>query len=593
MKKQELPFLSARLKQKASTRIEEWLNNKFLHRDISELVVYLAVFCYTLIFSYFTIAKFNSFSTYAWDLGIFDQSLWTTLHSGKFLFNTVEMFISQPGTPLYGSFFVIHFSPILFLVLPFYWLNSSPQTLLVFQSFILGVAAVPLYLFAKNTLNNRVTAVVFSLAYLLYPPLQGVNWFDFHVQAFLPLFFFCTFYFLAKEEWLQYFVFIFLSLMVAENVPVTVVFVGLYGFWRFRKQFLDMIKIRKFDVKLAIPILTVVIAVLWLFFSSWVKQTYFPFNSDFAPLYRAVAHWPFLGKTDDPIKLPLYLITNSGGAFAALSYDFWLKILYLFLLFAPLVFLSLRSSITLISLAWLVPAVFSNYTPYYTIGGHFPAYPVAFIFLGAVEALSKNPQPVHLSNFIRWTKRLPSASALFRVFISPLNLKRWTKRILIVSVLFTVFISPLSPVMLEAQNIFQSFADYHLPIMNIHDELLQATVELVPNNASILTQNNIFTHFSSQLNAYVYPLPLIIETCNDTEKARTDLQVHIENLFAASEYVLVDDATDSYIASAVLLRKEILNFGLFAYGDGIHLYLKNYSGRILFLSSRTRFSGTI
>ncbi len=574
MKKQKISFLPIRLKRIAFARIDEWLNKKFLHRDISELMVYLAVLSYGLIFSYFTVVKFNSFSTYAWDLGIFDQSLWTTLHSGKLFFSTVELFIVPSGV-----FFGTHFSPILFLVLPFYALDSSPQTLLVFQSFILAVAAVPLYFFAKNILNNKVTAVVFSFVYLLYSPLQGVNWFDFHVQAFLPLFFFCSFYFLIKENWSTYFLFIFLSLAVAENIPIMVVFIGLYCFWRFREQFIATIRTHKIvDKRIAIPVLTIIFAIVWLLFANWIRQTYFPFDPAYTQLYKAVANWSKLGVPDDPIKLPLYLIMNPLGAFAALTYDFWLKLLYLFLLFAPLLFLSLRSSISAISLAWFVPALFSNYTPYYTIGGHFPAYPIAFIFLGAVAALQKDAV----------SRRLPT-------------LVSWTKRLLLISLLFTLIMSPLSPVMTVMQNHFPYFADYHLPTMNKHDKLLRMVTELVPNNVSILTQNNIFSHFSSQLNAYVYPLASMVENLNGTDA----FDNYVEGLFKKSEYVMIDYETDSYTANLVLYTfgyftpninqtcpnvnllqiRKVNDFRLCAYGDNIYLFMKNYSGNVLFLNT--------
>jgi uncharacterized membrane protein len=519
-----------------------------LRRDISEIIVYLSVLCYTVMFSYFTILKHNSFNTYAWDLGIFDQSLWTTLHSGRLFFSTVELFIVPSGV-----FFGTHFSPILFLVLPVYYLGSSPQTLLVFQSFILALGAVPLYFFAKNALNNKVVAVAFSSMYLFYPPLQGVNWFDFHLQAFLPLFFFCAFHYLAKEKWYPYLLFIFLSLTVAESVSIIVVFIGLYCFWRFREQIVKAVRTRRLvDKRLIFPILTIIFAAVWMLFVGWIKQTYFPFDPTYTQIYKAVNNWSVLGIQDDPIKLPLYLITQPGRALEALSYDYQLKLLYIALLFAPLLFLSFRSSITAISLAWLVPAVLSNYTPYYLIGAHFPAYPLAFIFLGSVDVLKKDAMPFRLPTLISYTKKL-----------------------LLVSLLFTLLISPLSPVIATLGNSFPSFADYHLPTMTRHEELLQAIVDIVPGNASILTQNNIFPHFSRRVNAYAYPL---------SEYNGTELQNYIGDLFKKSEYVMADKLSDNYTASLILSRIQCpKDYGLYAYGDGIYLFKQNYSGETLFL----------
>jgi uncharacterized membrane protein len=550
VKQQEKTLLPRMLKKITFASIDEWFSKKFLRRDISEITVYLSVLCYTLIFSYFTILKYNSFHAYAWDLGIFDQSLWTTLHCGKLFFSTVEQFIIPSGV-----FFGTHFSPILFLVLPVYSLSSSPETLLIFQSFILALGAVPLYFFAKNTLNNKVIAVAFSLAYLLYPPLQGVNWFDFHVQAFLPLFFLCAVYFLSKEKWPYYFLFIFLSLAVAENVPITVVFLGIYCFWRFRKQIIEAIKTRRlFDKRLIVPILTIVVALLWIFFAGWIQQAYFPINPAFTQLYKAVSHWSVLGVKDDPIKLPIYLITTPGRALDALYYDFPLKLIYLILLFGPLLFLSFRSSITAVSLAWLVPAMFSNYSPYYTIGDHYPAYIVAFIFLGAVEAIKKDKKSFSLP-----------------------TLSSYTKKLLFIGLLFTLFVSPLSPVITTWGNSFPHFADYHLPTMTGHEELLQTIADIVPDNASILTINNIFPHFSRRIDAYVYPLDSMIQGYNGTE-----LQNYIGDLFKKSDYVMTDNTTDPYTTNLIFSRIQSVDYGrLYAYGDGIYLFKKNYSGETL------------
>ncbi len=588
MRPKEKASIFGRLKKPEITAFYSWFNKKVLHRDASENVVYLSVLIYTLIFSYFTIQKYNAFNAYAWDLGIFNQSLWTTLHSGKLFFSTVEQYIIPSGV-----FFGTHFSPILFVVLPFYAITSTPQALLVIQSLVLGLGAVPLYFFAKNSLNNKALAVIFSLAYLLYPPLQGANWFDFHVQAFLPLFFFCTMYFLSLEKWSGYFVFVFLSLTVAENVPITVVLIGLYGFWRFRKRIFMALKTRKlFDVFFLVPILTIIIAVIWFLFAGWIRQVNWPFDPQFLQLYKAVDNWSVLGIHDDPNKLPVYLLMQPGRlnvvqflarsvglsrvnvVVAALAFEWPLKLLYLFLLFGPLLFLSLGSPITAISLAWLVPALLSNYTPYYTIGAHFPTYPMAFVFLGAVEGLRK----LSFSKSFSFTAKLVPRA----------------KVVLVVSLIFTLTISPLSPLIGIAGGNISQFADYHLPVMTSHVELLQKISDMVPSEASILTQNSIFVHFSSRPDAYVYPLPLA-QGYNDTI-----LQTYVEGLFQKSQYVMLDARNDSYTSNQAITRiLKVGDFGLIAFGDETREVVSTYklhppidSGRS-FPSERTPNTGDL
>ncbi|MCJ7469449.1 DUF2079 domain-containing protein, partial [Candidatus Bathyarchaeota archaeon] len=95
--------------------IEKTLTLKTFKIELSWFLVGLAIGVYTLTFSYFTIMKHYEFRSYAWDLGIFNQSFWTTLYEGRFFYNNVELLVNPSG-----SFFGIHFSPILFLILPIY-----------------------------------------------------------------------------------------------------------------------------------------------------------------------------------------------------------------------------------------------------------------------------------------------------------------------------------------------------------------------------------------------------------------------------------------------------------------------------------------
>ncbi len=543
--RQQIVASFRRLKQMDFLEItEKRFSRKFLGRDLSEIIIIMAIMCYTLGLSYYTILKFNSFNAYAWDLGIFNQSLWTTLHTDKFLFSTVELFINPSGV-----FFGTHFSPILFLVLPIYSLYPSPETLLIFQSFILALGAIPLYFFTRDTLNKRTLAVSFSIAYLFYPALHGVNSFDFHVQAFLPVLFFCLMYFLSKEKWPQYFLFLFLALSVAENVPLTIMFIGLYCLWLYRKETLDSIRRAKItDKKVLIPFLTILIALLWRFFATWVQNTYFPFDPEFLQIFKAVDNWSVLGVQGDPLNIPLQILLNPYNMLHAISHDLYLKLLYLFLLFAPLLFLSLENNLMAVTLVWFVPSLLSNYQPYYLIGTHFPAYVIPFIFMAAVGAVKKRVK---------------------RYFFS--TLASYARNLVLLGIIFMLIASPLSPI-LSNSNAAISFSNYSQRYTE-HERLLHEIVAMIPRDASILTQNNIFPHFSSRTNAYVYPISLHLER---TESELVDK--YINDTIEKSEYVLVDLKTDNEASTAIIGKLKYLDYVTYATADGIYLFRKNCIG---------------
>ncbi|MBX5327181.1 MAG: DUF2079 domain-containing protein [Candidatus Bathyarchaeia archaeon] len=525
-------------------KLENWLNEKIFGRCKGELLVYLAIIIYTIIFSYATILKHYAFRSFAWDLGIVSQSLWTTLNDGRLLYYTPELFFN-----LSGSYFGLHFSPIMFLLLPIYAIHPAPETLFVFQSFILGLGALPLYWFARDALHNKLIAVAFSLSYLLYAPLHGANWFDFHVQSFLPLFFFLAIYFFEHENWKRYLVFTVLALAIAESVSMVVVFVGLYGLVKYKDILVKSLQQKSLvDKKILVPFATIMLAGSWFLLSRWIQDTFFPIDPRFLEFYKAVDYWSILGVSGiDPITVPSYIILNPIKVAEALAFDAYLKLLFIVLIFGSLLFLSFRSSILIISLSWLVPALLSNEQKFYILGSHYPLYLIPFIFLAAVDGMRKRNRDVKLPRFGNFARNL-----------------------LILGIIFSLFASPLSPLLLTTDFTIPHFSEYTLPRIGPHELILQEMVTLVPHNASILTQNHIFSHFADRSNAYVYPLPSAFEYAPDA------MNDYVNQLFMKSKYVLVDTKYDTNTASDILARIQHYHpsFSLLKSEDGVYLYVK-------------------
>lgn len=524
---------------------EKWekkLRTKIVGREIGVVLVYLMILVYTTIFSYFTILKHYAFKTYAWDFGISFQALSTTLNEGKFLYYTPELFFNVTG-----CYFRLHFSPILLLVLPVYAINQAPETLLVFQSFIIALGALPLYWYVKHVLSSRVAASGFALVYMLYPPLHGANWYDFHVQAFMPLFFFLSMYYFEQEKFGKYFFFLMLALTIAESVPIVVVFVGFYGILKYRDQFHRMFRSKPFETKkILVPLATIALALLWLWFSRWVQNTFFPINPVFENFYRALDYWSVLGVKEDPIAIPLYIILNPARVFDALMYDAYFKLLFLVMLFGSLLFLPLKSSIVLIAFAWLGPVLLSNHSTYYVLGSHYPLYVIPFIFFAAVKGLKKTQR----KGFVKFGKTI--------------------KHLLLVGAVFAMFASPLSPLLSVVSTGLPYFSAYYVPGIGEHELALQRIVNLVPKNASVLTQNHIFPHFAYKSNAYVYPLPQVFAY------AQEETREYALNLMLKADYIVIDTNYDQETAYSMLSDVKFLSrfFRLNKLDNGVYLYSK-------------------
>jgi len=524
--------------------VEQILRRRIFKVDASVLFLGLAIGVYTLTFSYFTIMKDLMFGTYAWDLGIFNQALWTTVKNGRLFYYTPELLINPSGI-----FFGIHFSPILFPILLFYAVLPASHTLLVLQSFILALGAVPLYKLSIAILKHRVAALVFVFVYLLYPPLQGINWFDFHVQAFLPLFLFCTMYFFKKKSWKAYFLFTVSSLMVEEHASMIVMFIGIYGFIINKERLLSILRNRDFKcADFLVPAVTFVLATLWYLMTLWVRDTFFPINPDFLFEFKAAANWSILG-VQDPLLIPSYILLFPTRAVTALSYDFLAKIGYLLVLFGPLALKPFSSIKQLIpTIPWFILSLFSNYVSYYSIFNQFPAYVIAFIFIAAVFSLRKKA-----------------------------NLREMKKDLVVIllcSLTTFVIISPLSPVVSIV------YPNQGLRTLTDHEVRLHQILTYIPQNSSVLTQSNIFPHVSNRINAYAIPIIHQIWI----GKASQFLNFTGE-LLNKVEYILVDFNSDPISSRLVFsLMQENQQFKVFASADQIILFKKNYEGDALILS---------
>jgi len=493
---------------------EKILSKEVFNTDLSVFFLGIAIGVYTITFSYLTIMKHYGFRTYAWDLGIFTQSLWTAANGQGFFYHTPELFINPSG-----SFFGVHFSPILFLVLPFYWIMPTPETLLVLQSFILALAALPIYKLAKENGGGRIAGLIFALAYLMFPAVHFVNWYDFHIQVFLPLFFTCIIYYVTKGNWPKYFLFVFLALMCEEHVALIIFFVGIYTAWRYRVPILSTIRREKTaEKKLLIPFITMIISIVWYWFTIWQRNTFFPTNPEAIDAFLGSANFSILG-AKDPLEIPLLIVLRPWNAVQALAYDGHIKLLYVALLFGPLAFFSFKAPSALIpTIPWFGFSFISQTLCHHMLGHHYEAYVVSFIFVAAIFGLKKNylkkSELKHISGSV--------------------------KKIVVFNLIFLVGVSPLCPVVRFL------FPDYTSIYIGEHERLLSEVVNMVPPNASIITQDNLFTHFSHRINAYVVPDRFLGTGIRDNAVKFVNLT--LDNV----EYVLVDNKTNPIATMLVL-----------------------------------------
>ncbi len=151
-----------------------------LQRLLPLAVVLSGSLAYSVYFSHYTILNHQRFGTSGFDLGINVNWCWNAL-TGSWSRSTVLF------GPDGGHFFAGHAIFAMAYWLPLFAIHPGAEVLLIFQATTAGFAATSLYLFASTQLP-RWSAVVVAFAFLLFAPLHGPNFYDYH-ELLPPLFF--------------------------------------------------------------------------------------------------------------------------------------------------------------------------------------------------------------------------------------------------------------------------------------------------------------------------------------------------------------------------------------------------------------------
>ncbi len=208
--------------------IDTLLDNTLFNRRI-KLAVAAAVVIYFIFFATVTIMRHSSFNSTAYDLGIFDQTIWG-YSQGDILLNTIR------GVNLLGD----HMQPILLIFAPLYKFLPMPETLLALQSLALALGALPIYWIARKRIGTASAALI-SISYLFYPSLQYINMFDFHPEAFaVPLLLFAL-YFVDAKKYPAAIAMLILTGLSKEHFPLAMASVGAYVFFAQRKRKLGIV----------------------------------------------------------------------------------------------------------------------------------------------------------------------------------------------------------------------------------------------------------------------------------------------------------------------------------------------------------------
>ncbi len=389
-----------------------------------------------------------SFHSYGWDLGIFDQVLWSIGHGYGFHYSFRDM--------LYlGD----HFQPMLVLLAPLIWLRLGPGPILVVQGLAFGAAVIPLYA-AVRRLGGSAAAWGLSAAYLLSLAIARADSYDFHPECFVPVLAFTALWALAAGRPTVFALATLALLPLKEDMVFLVLglcWVSWLGFGQ--KQPAKWIALG------SVAYLAVIsLAVMPLFNHG---------NSN--PL---IERYPYLGHTPGSIFLHAIIRPDLiGDHLWVLDTPRTLLYLVAGVGFLPLLRPKLLPPLVLL----LLPPMLAVNTQQQLLELHYGVVPYTYAFVAAAMALESG----YLSRIVERVRRsLPA----IRIALPAIAV--------VLAVALFAWKSPLPPSF--AANSDQFTIDHH-------SDVARSFVEMVPGDAVVSAQAGFVPHLSERYDIFEFP----------------------------------------------------------------------------------------
>ena len=175
---------------------------------------------FTIMVSVASIARYRAYICHNFDFGIFAQ-MFEHMRTTGLPTTTVERNVLM-------SHFGVHFSPIYYLLLPFYAVYPCPETLLVIQAFFVGAGVIPVVLIGRKLNMTQSVIVACCVLYIFFPTLSNGCLYDFHENKFLTVLIMWAIYFIVSNKYIGTIVSCLLIMSVKEDAPIYVMAIALY-----------------------------------------------------------------------------------------------------------------------------------------------------------------------------------------------------------------------------------------------------------------------------------------------------------------------------------------------------------------------------
>jgi len=361
-----LEFLVFRSLTNVPARVREWFGElatqlpSMFRRRAPLAIVLLGTVFYIGFFCFFLLRWHYKLKTGNFDLSINNNLMYGGLH-GRFLESPV-VFPQEPAKYLANH---AKFGGYLFL--PLYALFPRPETLLVLQSTLIGLSALPLWAFAKRHVSEWMATLI-TVAYLLYYPMHGASFSEFQYVPIAGFFILTTVWAAETRRWVAFWIVFGAGILMREDMPIGMAVVG---------TFLLVTGYRPVQGMVMALISVVYFCILRFYVMEEAGQWWFP--NMYKELW-ADGEKGFRSVIKTLISNPLYVLSKIVVE---------KKLLYLMHLLVPLAFLPVRRWYLWAAFipGTLLTLLITNYDPPITFSFHYVMHWTPYLFLASVLAL--------------------------------------------------------------------------------------------------------------------------------------------------------------------------------------------------------------
>ena len=149
------------------------VRDRVLGISLPAIVLGAMVALYSAVFGHLTWRQHSHWNSLGFDTGIYDQGIWL-------LSRGLDPFMTMRGIDYWGHHVSLIGMPFALL----YRLGAGVHLLTLIHTVWMGIAAVPLWLIAKDRLGKPWPALAVPFAWLLHPAVHWVTWWLYHPDSF-------------------------------------------------------------------------------------------------------------------------------------------------------------------------------------------------------------------------------------------------------------------------------------------------------------------------------------------------------------------------------------------------------------------------